>query len=124
MTPEPGAPLPWRLLRTGVGLPAGHELTVTGVVADPFVTVRYRITPALNAGQKLDWSVEGRDDLGNVYVDGGGAYGNDGAGATEGEVSVIPEPHPDATEITFGFSPAPDVEPDSDQAFAVVITLR
>lgn len=93
-----------------------HELAVRRFTATAErVELAYRITPALperwrdNPDGSLDavgppifFSVEGVDDLGREYLDGGGAFGTDpDGGFTEGSLSLEPGPAPAARSLTL-----------------------
>jgi hypothetical protein len=81
------------------GLPASiailggwHELALQGVTldADSF-TISYTVTPALP--QSVLLTLDAEDDLGNTYVDWGGAYGTSpDRRRTRGTVTARPAP--------------------------------
>ncbi|WP_405442270.1 hypothetical protein OG373_33635 [Streptomyces avidinii] len=87
------------------GLPAiailggRHELAVQGLAlqADSF-TISYTVTPALP--QSVLLTLDGEDDLGNTYVDWGGAYGTSPARRlTQGTITARPAPPPTARHL-------------------------
>ncbi|GAX53994.1 hypothetical protein AQJ27_32535 [Streptomyces olivochromogenes] len=93
-----------------------HELTIRGFTATAErIELEYHITPPLperwqdNPDGSLDavgppifFSVEGVDDLGREYLDGGGAFGTDPDGRfTEGSLSLEPGPAPAARSLTL-----------------------
>ncbi|WP_067830548.1 hypothetical protein [Actinomadura kijaniata] len=84
-----------------------YELTVRGLTrsADA-LELSYRITPPLpggdDPGPPVMLAVEALDDLGNHYLDGGGAYGPEPGGeATKGTISVQPGPPHEARSVTL-----------------------
>lgn len=92
-----------------------HELTIKGFAATTeHMELRYRLTPPLPQGE-LDengeygdpesyvfLALEAVDDVGNEYLDSGGAFGPSADGsATEGSLSVQPGPYADARSVTL-----------------------
>ncbi|MFF2808196.1 hypothetical protein ACFVT2_13640 [Streptomyces sp. NPDC058000] len=85
-------------------LNGGHELTVHDLQRrDDSFTLHYTIAPPLpDAGDTTPvlLSLEAVDDIGNEYVDWGGAYGAAADGThTQGSISAQPALAPRACEI-------------------------
>jgi len=89
-------------------------LRVTAIDLDEYaLKVRYKIIPPVNPrlegvseGSLLQyaWYLAGRDDLGNQYDSGGGAYGLAADGqSTEGVHSLIPVPAASASWLDIAF---------------------
>lgn len=98
-------------------------LQITAVGEDAYgVHVFYEVTPPINPAGWEDaikedaveyiWFIFGRDDLGNQYESGGGAYGLAADGQhTEGEHSLVPVPPANASWLEISFYAAVDERP-------------
>lgn len=79
-----------------------HELTVSKLkLRNDSFTLHYSITPPLADGETEETPLlpflEANDDLGNEYLDWGGAYGPSPDGnSTEGSLTGQPGPPPEA----------------------------
>jgi hypothetical protein len=98
-------------------LPDGHRFVVRDVSLDEVgIRVRYAVYPTLpkpRPGERpaVQWNFVAVDDLGNVYDDGGGAYGPAADGThTEGVMSLQPRPPEEAQTLTVKVSPWDDAE--------------
>jgi hypothetical protein len=87
-------------------------LRVTELVLDQYaIRVEYTITPALptiEIGDEppITWLWHAVDNVGNVYTDAGGAYGPSEDGlSTNGVLSLVPLPQPEATSLTITLNP-------------------
>lgn len=89
-------------------------LRVTAIDVDAYaLNVRYEVTPPINVRPedvsdggllKYAWYLAGRDDLGNEYDSGGGAYGLAADGQrTKGVHSLIPTPAAGASRLDIAF---------------------
>jgi hypothetical protein len=99
-------------------VPHGHDLHVTGVGIDEYaIRIEYRITPALpnmrppeppqsNWRPPIAWHWQASDDLGNSYMECGGAYGASSDGlATEGVLSLSLLPTPGSRTLHIVLEP-------------------
>lgn len=92
-----------------------HELTIEGFTATTeHMELRYHLTPPIPQSEPDEenevgdhepyvfLALEALDDVGNEYLDSGGAFGlsPDGS-ATEGSLSVQPGPYADARSVTL-----------------------
>ncbi|MFJ2598725.1 hypothetical protein [Streptomyces erythrochromogenes] len=80
-------------------LGGSYQLAIGGLTlqADSF-TLRYTVTPPLSASVLL--TLDAEDDLGNTYVDWGGAYGTSPDGLrTQGTITARPAPPPSARHL-------------------------
>ncbi|MDT0465804.1 hypothetical protein [Streptomyces gibsoniae] len=92
-----------------------HELTVEGFSATTeHMELSYRLTPPLPQSEPDEngeygdhqpyvfLALEAVDDVGNEYLDSGGAFGPSADGSTtEGSLSVQPGPYADARSVTL-----------------------
>lgn len=83
-----------------------HELVIGRLTRDDAsFTVHYTLTPPLpdgESGAHVLLALEAEDDLGNEYLDWGGAYGvPDGAAYTDGSVTGQPAPPAEARRLTL-----------------------
>ncbi|MFI6685280.1 hypothetical protein [Streptomyces sp. NPDC050485] len=105
--------------RTVQVLGGKHQLTVDRLDMEPGgVTFHYTVSPPLPevvaGGGMLLLYVTATDDQGNVYTDGGGAFGTAPDGShTEGSVTVQPAPPAGVRDITVDLvlSESPTEEP-------------
>ncbi|MEU7429896.1 hypothetical protein AB0B07_03280 [Streptomyces sioyaensis] len=90
-------------------LNGSHELSVHGLKRrDDSFTLHYTIAPPLPDAADATpvlLALEAMDDIGNEYVDWGGAYGADGDGTyTRGSITAQPALAPEAGEIRVRLS--------------------
>ncbi|GHE45621.1 hypothetical protein [Streptomyces capitiformicae] len=95
-----------------------HKLSIESfAVTTERMELRYRLTPPLpqtlsdsdsdsddgdDEGPYVFLALEADDDVGNEYLDSGGAFGPSADGAaTEGSLSVQPGPYADARSVTL-----------------------
>jgi hypothetical protein len=112
-------PFPTRHVEIANGIPIrnlvpGRELRVFMVGVDEHaVRIEYEIVPS--GSSPHEWRLAGRDDLGTVYDDGGGAAGETPDGQrTEGIRSITGVPAPDASWIEIAFYRSGSVTPKFD----------
>jgi hypothetical protein len=87
-----------------------HKLTIESfTVSSERMEIGYRLTPPLPQSRPdsdhepyVFLALEAADDVGNRYLDSGGAFGPSVDGnATEGSLSVQPGPYADARSVTL-----------------------
>jgi hypothetical protein len=109
-------PLSFDVVDSGELMIPGHRLSVSNVTWDEFgLRIRYLLRPGLVPDDELRsslfWRAEARDDLGNVYQDGGGAYGPaEAEDMTVGVITIGPLPPAAARTMWIRFSPWGDTE--------------
>lgn len=108
----------------------GHRIAVQLVeIVEDRVAVHYTIAPRLpdtdGEQQVLLLETEAVDDLGNEYLDYGGAYGPapDGSDLTCGSVSVRGPVNPRASQLVIRFSPRTN-EGDLWEVAGVEVTVK
>ncbi|MFD1313698.1 hypothetical protein [Streptomyces kaempferi] len=95
-------------------LDGGYELTIRKLkLQDDSFTIHYSITPAVpdadSAAPPFLPFLEAKDDLGNEYLDWGGAYGPSPDGIrTEGSLTGQPAPPPEAQVLLVRITVAQD----------------
>jgi hypothetical protein len=95
------------------GLIPERRLYLTRIILDEHaIRIEYVIVPALPIWDQargrppIHWLWHAVDDLGNRYIDSGGAYGVSSDGeSTEGVLSLQPLPPPDARSLRVVLSP-------------------
>ena len=115
----------------GISILGGsHRLEVLGFSSGPDTfTVDYAITPPLPDDVDADSTetsvflhLDARDDLGNEYLDSGGAWGLGPNGTrTVGSISGSPAPRPEAGTLTVTLVVMHDAE---EVAYELVFSLR
>ncbi|QIY77362.2 hypothetical protein HEP84_40520 [Streptomyces sp. RLB1-33] len=108
-------------------LDGGHELTIRKLkLQDDSFTIHYSITPPLpdadSAAPPFLPFLEAKDDLGNEYLDWGGAYGLSPDGIrTEGSLTGQPAPASEAqvllVRVTF-------VQDSRETAYDMTLRIR
>ena len=97
----------------------GHTFYFGAVRFTEFMELEYNISPPISENNQHEYDYflirgEARDDLGNSYDYGGGAYGLVESGiVTTGTLSFSPLPPQDATELFFLVEAHKEKEPYS-----------
>jgi hypothetical protein len=107
----------------------GHSLSFADVGFDDVgIRIEYTIAPAVamrNPG--IGWVGYGRDDLGNDYVDVGGAYGQARDGDRTNGVLTMPFPIDEARTLRVRLRPRSDTAGFGDEgspAYEVLVHLE
>ena len=106
----------------------GHSVSFTEVAIDDVgLRIEYAIAPAVSKGGRgIAWVGYARDDLGNDYQDGGGAYGPSRDGATTRGVLTMPFPADEAKALRVRLWPGGDptgFDDDGSPAYELVVAL-